>query len=108
MIEIGPDNNANSTGYDRKFERCFTQQLAVDLDRNLGRLFDAYPAAPLFKDMPNPINSAIEQVPETEQNMPKMHWPNQRQIKHPVISYRFGQLLDTAAVVFADTDGNGQ
>ena len=56
--------------------------------------------------MPNPVNPAVEQITEAEQDMPEMDGTDQRHVQQSVVGHRLGQLLHTAAVVFADTDGD--
>ena len=49
------------------------QRLSVDLDRHLGRRFDADAASALLEDVADAVDAAVEQVVEAEQQVPEVH-----------------------------------
>ena len=78
LEELLRNHDPNSSVQYGKLQRRLPQQFAIDLDADLRRRFDADTAAPLLQDMPNPVNPAVEQITEAEQDMPEMDGTDQR------------------------------
>ena len=108
LVELARHDDADRLVEHRKFQRRLAQQLAVGLDRDLGRGFDADAAAALLQDVADAVDAAVEQVAEAEEDVPEVDRADERQVQLAVIRHGAGQLLDAAAVELADADGDRQ
>ena len=59
LVEIAGHDDADGPVENREFERRMAQRLSVDLDRHLGRRFDADAASALLEDVADAVRFLV-------------------------------------------------